>query len=182
MNSLVFLTNNLQSPSTRRKYLLQAEPIGIGILHAKMYNQRGDTFCAETSNKAFGNSVVYGTLYHIKNFEHFKLALDAYHDCSLSLIGREHVLDLQKRVERDIILINPRDTDSLLNLDYMEKTTVKSHVYLANTTHQTISKKINCTNSVYRVQSGLCQSLITQWEEIWQSQNMKSDMEMHSQE
>ena len=182
MNSLVMITNNLQSPKKRNRHLIPAEPLGIAMMEARMYEYRGDSFIATPSNKPWGNSVVYGTLYHIKDFEHWSRALDAYHDCSLSLIGRPHELDLQHRVECDIVLINPRNKESLLSLDYTELTTTKAFVYIANLAHPKIKQRVDYSKHRYRIQSGLRTALLEQWEEIWQkqpNQNTQLDMDKH---
>ena len=168
MNSLLFLTNNLQQPTLRHNHLIPAEPLGIGLMCGRMYQYGSDSLVANPPHKPQGNSVVYGTLYHITNFEHWIRAIDAYHYCSLSLLGRAHQLDLQHREERDIMLINPTDTEALLSLNYTELSTVKAYVYVANENHPKVKQLTNYNLHRYRINSGLRVALITQWEELWQ--------------
>ena len=165
MNSLLFITNDLQNSERRKQALLPFTYVGQGYMKGKMYRCNGNVVNAEPPTQRRGNRVIYGTVYFVENADHYMRALDALHDCSMFLLGKNHELDLQWREERDIVLIDFTSIDDFVNLRYTERTTVTANVYLANIKHPTIQKRIYDKNNVHRIQSGVHKAFIKQWEE-----------------
>ena len=164
MDGLIFLTGNMQNPAIQEKFCLQLTYVNSAIMFGKMYRNGRETFNAIPNNKRQGNRVVYGSLYFEKHFEHYIRVLDAMHDCSLSLIGKNHTLDKQHRVLHDVTTLSFESISNLMDLRYTEDATTQAYVYLANIKHPKIAKKINDENNVYRIQSGIHKAFVSQWE------------------
>lgn len=165
MNSLLFLTNELQAHQLQEKYRVKLTYISTGILFGKMYRNGKSVFNDLNTTRATRNKVIYGTLFHVNYFsEHIK-AIDAYHNCSKALIHRNHLFDEQHRVLAPITLINFKSTDDLKMLRYDEGNTLTAHIYIGNTAHQRIKNKIYDPPKRYRIQSALHSATLTAWEE-----------------
>lgn len=165
MQELIFLSNELQSPLAQKKLHLNLMPISPAMVFGKMYLNNRKPFIVEKNGKHSGSRVVYGTLYSVNDFEHYSRVLDALHDCSLALIGRNHILDLQHRIKSDIILISFDNIEQFKNAKAVELGTVNVYIYVGNKLHPTINKKLTSTKHSYRVKDNVAKEFYKQWEE-----------------
>jgi len=157
MNRLLFFANKIQSPSFRQKINIPLEFISFGIIEGKTYRyfENKDNFVIPTdSNKKWGNSVVYGSLFLCKDFDFYGRILDSYHLCSMSTLLRNHINDINHRVEVNVTPIYFDTLDELERLKYREGKEIKAQTYLSNTNHPKIKRRISGVNT-YRIYDGI---------------------------
>lgn len=143
--SLIFLTNHLMSQSKLKDLRIPATFVCFGYVEGmlfKHYQHNQSSFLLLESGFNWGNSVVYGALYHINDYNYYIRQLDGYMRCSLSSISSNHKLDLHHRCSTEMTPIQFDTLDELDMLLYTE-TDEKFNVdvYVANLQHPDIKSK-----------------------------------------
>ena len=139
---------------------LPLEFISFGITEGKMFThwRKKDTFVAEHNEelvKPHGNNVVYGGLFFCPDIQFYLPILDAYHVCSMSTLGKNHIKDYHHRKEKNIIPIYFNSLDELSRLKYREGKPIIAHTYVGNTHHPKIIPRINKYEISYRLVDGM---------------------------
>lgn len=166
---LVFVTNELLSPSKREQLKLPMEFICFAIADGRMYTyylKRG-TFNVK-GLRAYGNDKLYGAVYSLKDPYFHLRTLDAMHNCSKSALGRNHALDMEHRV---LSKVNPILFDNLGELDrlkYRELEEISVEMYVGNLNHPKINSRIQqIEHNNFRVTNGIdAENFINQWRGI----------------
>lgn len=136
------------NPGFQEQLKLPLEFMSYGISFAKMYYQFGkkDTFIIandDIPNKLWGNSVVYGAIFLLKDFDFYSRVLDGYHLCSQAVLGRNHVRDVQHRRITEIKPIFFNSIDELARLKYKESDEpIEAQCYFGNLQHPKILRRI----------------------------------------
>lgn len=166
MQQLIFLSDEFQLKSTQESTNIPLNPLSPAFVYAKMYRMGRKRFLLPSgTNKKMGSRVVYGTLYSINDFEHWSRALDALHDCSKSLLKRNHIKDMQHRVRGNCTLIRFDSIEDFLIGRVYEVGTFEVQMYLGNINHPKIKQKISHKKHSYRVPSGTHAGFLEQWED-----------------
>lgn len=158
-DKLIFLTNNLLNPDTRKTLNIPLEFICFGITKGKMYSsyRSKNTFISVLDNIGLTrNYVVYGALFLCKDFDFYCRILDAYHLCSLSTLLRNHSYDEQHRIITPVTPIYFKTLDELKTLKYRESDdSINAQTYTANTKNPKIKQRMNTTFNSHRIISGI---------------------------
>lgn len=130
--------------------------------------------------KDWGNTVVYGALFAISDFNYYISLLDAYHQCSMSNFGLNHPKDIHHREIRKITPITFDTIDELERIKYRENVPIDAHVYFGNVNHPKINQRLNKTVS-YRVVDGIDKHFIQLYREVetWNKQVTTKDTQTH---
>lgn len=154
---LVFLTNELQSPSRQRDLNLPFEFVSFGHTDGALYKhyRNQSTFYLPSDTPLWGNTVVYGGIFLINDFDFYARILDAYHLCSLSTLMRNHPLDTHHRIKRKATPIHFDSQDDFQRLKYREKEPLNVTMYVANPNQPKITKRIQDTKHNYRIVNGV---------------------------
>jgi len=156
--NLLFLSNELLSPSRHRELNIPFEFISYAILEAKMYKYfRSERTFNTRVTRDWGNSMVYGALFLLRDFDFYIRLIDAYHTCSLTTLRRNHIKDMQHRVKERVTPIYFNSIAILAQLKYSEGETVHAHAYVANPNHPTIYQRTT-THDSYRIIDGIDKS------------------------
>ena len=155
MSQLVFLSNNFLSPDFRRNTRIPLEFITFAHIKANLYhNIRNDGVINIIGHKHRGNDVVYGALFLLQDFSFHIQTLDAFHNCSLSALRRNHKLDPQHRVMVRATPLSFTTIDELERLKYLERPCINAHTYIGNLNHPKIKQQVANTRS-QRLPDGL---------------------------
>jgi hypothetical protein len=155
ISQLVFLSNSFLDPQFRRNTRIPLEFITFAHIYANLYhNIRNDGVINIIGHKHRGNDVVYGGLFLLDDFSFHIRTLDAFHNCSLSALRRNHRLDPQHRVVVPTTPISFSTIDELERLKYLERPCINAHVYIGNLNHPKIKQQVANTRS-QRVPDGL---------------------------
>lgn len=144
--SLIFLSNDLQSPDKREKLRLPLQFITFAIRKGTMYKHtknRKEGFVTQEAKTKF-NSVVYGSVWACEHFSFYISIIDAYHRCSLGILNKNHSVDLEHRVKRSVTPISFDSLEELAYLNYKEKEPFDAYCYEGNINHPDITKRIWC--------------------------------------
>jgi len=158
MQTLIFLSNKLQNPSEYKFLNLPLEFIAFGITEGKMYSHfrnRGVFVAPADTRVRWGNSVVYGGLFHVPDVEFYLRILDAYHENSMSSLGKNHYYDTHHRHLYNVTPIYFNTLDELARLQYKEGRGTPAHLYMGNLQHPKIARRVNETKKSYRIVSGI---------------------------
>ena len=163
MSNLIFLTNQLQNPNFQKQMHLPLHFICFGIVEGKMYkyfnNKNNFIIATDYINqpiKRWGNSVVYGGVFLCEDINFYIRILDAYHLCSLSTLLKNHDKDIFHRIKTQITPIHFKTLDELSRLKYTENNEkIEAQMYVANTNHPKINKRINDKKNSYRIIDGI---------------------------
>lgn len=156
--SLVFLTNELLSPVKQKVLNIPLEFVSFGLMCGSMYSSHWNqsTFIMDNVQKRpWGNTVVYGAIFLLRDFDFYIQALDAYQGCSLSVLRRNHQLDYQHRHIKKITPIYFSNLKQFSHLLYQEGTQVEAHVYTGNPKHNKITQRLQCNNPSHRIVDGI---------------------------
>lgn len=156
---LIFLSNVMQAPDWIREAKIPLEFVSFAYTEGRMYThyQRVDTFiCKEHTTRRHGNSIVYGGLYLLKDFDFYIRLLDAYQVCSLSTLFKNHDNDLHFRKVVSVTPIHFTSQEQFERLLYKEEESVPAYAYFGNPTHPKIKQRIVTTNfHSYRISDGV---------------------------
>lgn len=152
---LIFIGNELLDKSKRDKLSMPLEFITYAFVEGKLYKHYNNdgTFILQ-HGKAWGNDVVYGAIFALKDASFYIRLLDSYHQCSLSVLMRNHSRDIHHRTEQMATPISFDSLDDFVSLKYRERSQVEVHVYTGNPNHPKINQRLNKTVS-YRISSGV---------------------------
>lgn len=155
IDRLLFLSNELCSPSWQREMRLPLEFITFAHIKGKMYKhfRNNGSFVLE-SKKKWGNDVVYGGIFLLKDFDFYIRILDAYQLCSLSSLYRNHKLDIHHRITTEATPISFSTVDEFERLMYKEREAIRVQTYVGNPNHPKIKQRLNKTVS-YRIYDGI---------------------------
>lgn len=156
IEKLLFLSNEFCNPHWYRDMRLPLEFITFAFIKGKMYKHfRNDgTFVLQNQGR-WGNDVVYGGLFLLKDFDFYIRILDAYHTCSLSTLQRNHTLDLHHRIITQATPISFQSIDELERLKYRERNCIDVQTYLGNSNHPKITQRLRNKSMSYRIKDGI---------------------------
>jgi len=134
---------------------LPLEFISYGFVEAKLYKHfmNNGTFIL-SYGKQWGNSVVYGAIFSLSDADFYIRLLDSYHQCSMSVLGRNHSRDVHHRISNTATPINFATIDDLERLKYRERSDIDVQFYTGNINHPKINQRLNKTVS-YRILNGV---------------------------
>lgn len=160
-STLLFIGNELLDPRTRDTLGLPLQFISYGFIEGKLYRHyRNDgTFILQDSGKEWGNSVVYGAIFALPDFDFYIRLLDSYHQCSQSALARNHSRDVHHRHITQATPIAFSTFEDFTHLKYRERSPFDVHVYLGNKTHPKITQRLTKTHS-YRLVSGVDERIL----------------------
>lgn len=134
------------------------EFISFGFMKGRLYthfNHNARTFASNQANKKkWGNDVVYGGIFVLRDFDFYIRQLDAYHICSLSTLRKNHLHDLHHRVNCDVTPITFSDAEEFCSLRYQEKEPLEICTYLGNPNHPKINQRLHGARP-YRIVDGV---------------------------
>ncbi len=102
----------------------------------------------------WGNNVIYGAIYSLRDAPFYIRILDAYQLCSLATLKRNHINDMHHRIQVGAVPISFDSIDELERVKYKEREGVVVQTYVGNPNHPKINQRLNKTNS-YRVIDGM---------------------------
>lgn len=165
MNSLIFLSNNLQSYDLQKVHNLKLTFVCHALARGKMYRYYKDTVIVQNETLEYKNKVIYGSVYNL-DYPYATIdILDALHDCTRQIIGRNHDRDLQHRIDGNVIPIVCDSYENLLDLKYEELNELNVLMYIGNPKHPKIAKKIHDMHNINRIMCGFNDNLKGTWEE-----------------
>lgn len=143
INQLIFLSDKLISPVTQRLLRIPLHFISFAHIEGKLYTLpfKKGTFVTQTEN-AWGNSVVYGALFLLQDFDFHIRTLDSMSLCSLSALRRNHALDLQHRIKVKCTPIKFDSIEKLERLLYQEAEPLEVQAYIGNPNHPKIKQRV----------------------------------------
>lgn len=140
--------------------------ISFGIVKGKLFQHlHNDGTFITTYGAPWGNDVVYGAIFAIEEFDFYIRLLDAYHQCSISTLNTNHKMDLHHRHVKSVVPIEFDSLDSLERLMYTEKPAIEAFVYIGNTDHSNIQRRLRSTIS-YRIIDGVDENFIKLYREV----------------
>ena len=141
--------------SRRRGLNLPLEFISFAFIEGKMFtHQRYQGTFVVPSNKRWGNTVVYGAIFLLRDYYFYIRTLDAYFACSKSALRKNHNNDLHHRHSISATPISFRTLDQFSRLQYTENEVINVQSYFGNTKHSKIKQRIQARIS-YRIVDGL---------------------------
>lgn len=143
MSELLFLSNELLHTGVAREWNFPLQFVRFAIWEGNLYTTHGNkhTFNYIPSGSQWGNDVVYGGLFLLEEFHFYIRALDAYHTCSMSTLGRNHDYDTEHRIRTHVIPIQFNDEDEFVRLLYQEREPIQAITYVGNPKHPNIQKR-----------------------------------------
>lgn len=152
----MFFANELSNPNWQREMNLPLEFITFAYIEGKMYKHyRNDSTFILPNLSRWGNNVVYGGLFLLKDSTFYSRILDAYQVCSLSTLHKNHDLDIHHRVSVEATPISFTTLDDFARLKYTERDPIQAQTYLGNLKHPKINQRLYKTNISYRIIDGL---------------------------
>lgn len=144
------------NPQLQRELGIPLEFVTFAHIEGKMFHhfKKDNSFVLQDVSNPWGNKVVYGAIFHLRDSEFYLRLLDAYNGCSLSSLRRNHDLDIEHRVTTKATPITFASIDHLERLMYTERSPVDVQVYVGNVKHPKINQRLNKRNS-YRIISGV---------------------------
>jgi hypothetical protein len=154
---LFFISDKLLNPFIRKKMNIPLEFITFAIMEGVMYQQyrNTNTIVVRSSKQRWGNDVVYGAVFLLRDFHFYSRALDAYYLCSLSTLRKNHINDLNHRMVTSVTPITFHTIEELETLRYQEKETIKVSTYVGNTKHPKLTKRVHTPHTHYRLVDGV---------------------------
>lgn len=153
----------------QRDMRIPLEFITFAFVEAKMYKhfKNDSVFLLQPDNRKWGNNVVYGALYTLRDFEFYIRNLDAFHICSLSTLRTNHIKDIHHRVITSATPINFASLNNFSRLLYKEGSPIDVQTYVGNPNHPKIQQRLNKTIS-YRLTDGVD---IENFKKTWEEQH-----------
>jgi len=139
---LVFIADNLMTKEMQT-YLKVKDllPISFAIAEGKMYSMLKNTIITQ-GLKPWGSNNIFGMVYNLPDNEYYLRKLDAFYDCSLSGLLRNHVRDTNHRKRINVIPINPTSLENLASHKYKLGNSIECWAWLANKDHPAIKRRI----------------------------------------
>jgi hypothetical protein len=154
---LIFLYNELLTPSWQREMKIPLQFITFAFIEARLYTHyRNDsTFALRPEKRKWGSNIVYGAIFTLQDFEFYSRSLDAFHMCSMSTLGRNHIHDIHHRITTDATPIYFRDVHAFSHLKYREGEHVEVQAYMGNPNHPKITQRIQSKKHSHRIITGV---------------------------
>lgn len=142
------------------------EFITFAFVEGKLYRhfKSEQTFILR-HGKSWGNSVVYGAIFAVRDFDFYIRIIDSYHQCSLDALKRNHKKDVHHRITTKATPIHFQSWDDFLHLKYSEHEPIDVQTYIGNPNHPKIKQRLNKTHS-YRIVSGVDKQFQTLYREV----------------
>lgn len=142
-------------PKLQREVGIPLQFVTYAHVEGKMFKhyRNNNSFVLQDAKNPWGNKVVYGAIFHLRDSEFYLRILDAYYGCSLSSLRRNHDLDIEHRIQGIATQISFTSIDELERLKYTELSTVDVQLYVGNIKHPKINQRLNKRNS-YRMIDG----------------------------
>lgn len=157
--SMIFLSNELMNPELQREMKLPLEFISFAFVEEmRMYRhlRTMNTFIVPNDVKrTWGNTVAYGGLFILNDFDYFIRTLDAYHMCSLSTLKRNHLYDVHHRVPVQATPIYFSTIEDFTRHKYTEQEPTTVNAYIGNLTNPNITQRLREIRHRGRVTSGV---------------------------
>jgi hypothetical protein len=155
--NLLFLYNELLNPSRQRELRIPMDFVSFAYIKGNLYRhfRNESTFILPNAKRVWGNHMVYGALFHIKDFSFYIELLDRYHQCSLSSLMRNHNFDIHHRESTCATPIHFNTLDEMGRLIYRESEPIQSYVYFGNPNHPKIKQRLGINNNSYRILDGV---------------------------
>lgn len=156
--SLIFLSNELQDPRWQRDFRLPLEFISFGFIRGKLFRhmRHNSTFVHVGDTKSvWGNDVVYGGIFLLRDFDFYIRTLDAYHLCSRSTLMRNHGNDLHHRVALAATPIVFHSMEDFCSLKYEERESIDVITYIGNPTNPKIIQRLRKRSRPQRIVQGV---------------------------
>ena len=155
MRSLIFISNAFLG-TLRHESKIPLEFIAFAKTEGKMYSHARyvDTFVS-IEGRGYANDYVYGAIFLLNHFEFYIRQLDAYHACSRSALNKNHALDMHHRVHRDVTPISFSSIHEFETLRYVERDSIPCHMYIGNSNHPKINKRLKQEKRSYRIIDGV---------------------------
>lgn len=103
--------------------------------------QKKSTFVI-TDLPKWGNDVVYGGIFALKDYHFYIRSLDAYMGCTKSTLGRNHQYDMQHRINVSATTISFDTIEEFTRLLYKEVNTVNCEMYVGNDSHPKLQDRL----------------------------------------
>lgn len=123
--------------------MLDMIPISMGIADGKMFNMGGSTITTNNFRSSWGGNNLFGMIYHVPDNQFYLRKLDAFYNCSLSALYRNHTKDNNHRAQIEVIPILPKSLDSLSRHTYELNNPIKAWAWMANIDLPSVSRRIN---------------------------------------
>jgi|LGVF01.2.fsa_nt_gb hypothetical protein len=115
--------------------------ISVGIAEGKLWRVGKDTFHTQ-GLKRWGGNNVFGIIFSIPNDQLHIRELDAYYNCSLSALLKNHIRDMNHRKTINVIPIDPVDLHNLATHQYTLSDPIEVWAWLGNKNNQSIKNRI----------------------------------------
>lgn len=103
--------------------------------------------------RRWGNMLVYGAIFILRDFDFHIRTLDSYHICSMSTLMRNHKKDLHHRYKVLTTPITFDNLDDFSRLKYDEKKEIEAYAYFGNPNHHRIKPRVK--SKIHRIISGI---------------------------
>ena len=159
----MFLTNTLLGTRVQQQMGLPLEFISFGLMPGSMYKhwQNKGTFVVQHEKQSWGNDVVYGAIFLLRDDHFYIRAIDAFMACSKSMLNKNHINDVNHRITTAIIPISFPDEEAFCTLRYTERESIRAQTYVGNPKHPKITQQIYQGSRPNRILSG-CDRAYTQ--------------------
>ena len=128
-------------------------PITIALSEGKMWNMGLDTVVTTQGSRAWGVNNVYGMVYHLPDNQYYLRKLDAYYNCSLSALLRNHSRDINHRTKIKVIPLALETLEVLASHRYeLNSEPVEVWTWNANKSLPSVQRRLRLATN--RIHSG----------------------------
>jgi len=139
---LIFLSDEMMTKRVQKLIkIYDMTPIALGIAEGKLWSINKTTFHT-IGLKRWGGNNVFGMIYNLPINQINIRALDAYYGCSLSVLLKNHIRDMNHRKQINVIPIDPIDLQHLAVHKYNLFEPVQCWAWIANLDYPAISKRV----------------------------------------
>jgi hypothetical protein len=122
--------------------LLDITPLSMGIVSGKMWTMDNDTITIQGYNRAWGGNNIFGMIFLIPDKHYYIRKLDAFYNCSLSVLLRNHVRDLNHRTKMNVTPISPDSLEDLASHKYILRDEITCWGWMGNLSHPMVLNRI----------------------------------------
>ena len=146
---LVFISDILMTPEKQKTINIKGMlPMSLGIINGKMWNMSLDTIVTlPGSTRAWGSDNIFGMIFYIPDNQFYLRKLDAFYNCSQSALYRNHLRDINHRVELDVTPIDPKSLDELSRHMYNLNKPVKCWAWVGNQSNKLVRNRVKRDNN-----------------------------------
>lgn len=152
----IFIYDKMLNPQVNKSIGIPLQFVCFAKIEAKMFRHyhSNDVFALQHKSRTYMNKYVYGALFELSDADFYVRNLDAYYTCSLSMLRRNHKLDLHHRVMQKVTPIHFNSIFDFTRLKYTQSESIEAFVYFGNILHKRIKNRLNKTHS-YRINDGV---------------------------